>query len=123
MNILDFLLPKNESSKTVGSFECPAHTLSETFLGLAAKIGGVNPASITKKSTKGISVKKNANGNYLITLHAFDPEVTIEWSEQMPINELYSVLDTMTVSNKKVSFVNLLNLDQGQRLFQVAFAS
>lgn len=120
MNILDFFQNRSEKgeSSTIGQVETTSESLSNMAVGLMQSMGMTNPSTLKAYAGKAITITKKGE-KYLITLNAFKPPVTIEWTNTMDINQLAGLLLNLANTNKKVGYVNFLT-QNGRRMFQIA---
>lgn len=119
MGILDIFKNSDDQLQSIGSVECTADKLSDTFSLLMERLGMANPSAYTSKAPKGVSITKRGDV-YKLTLHSFTPPVTIEWSNVFDASELISVLEKIAVEGgKRIAYYNFKKID-GFGKFQIA---
>jgi len=124
MEIINFFKQKIENfgSNTIGKFESSPENLANTFVALCERTGLLNPTSLSTNASKGIVINKKDN-KYLIELQMFKPPITLEWTSLENIDKLFNVLDSISESDKKIGYINIRNLDEGSKVFQLAIGN
>lgn len=120
MSILDFIGSKFEQhNKVVGKVECSGDEVTTIFLGLAKSVGMANPSTSMSAAKKGISIV-HIDNKYILTLQMFEPPLQIIWNDPIPFNALREKLDMLAIENKKVGWVNTIDLSDGTKMLQLA---
>lgn len=120
MSIIDFIGSRFEQhNKVVGKVECSGDEVTTIFLGLAKSVGMANPKISKNSAKKGISIA-HVDNKYILTLEMFEPPLKIVWSKPEPVKALREVLDNLANDNKKVGWVNTIELSDGTKMLQLA---
>ena len=120
MNILEIIQPKKEKNYTA-KFECTLNNLAQTFKNVTEQHGMLNPKGVVSKTTKAIQIKK-INGKYIIYINLYTPPLELEWVNLNNPNSTTTILSKLADINKKIGFVNIKQLQNGNSIFQMAIA-
>ncbi|MDQ6986139.1 MAG: hypothetical protein Q9M91_07340 [Candidatus Dojkabacteria bacterium] len=96
------IFTKNEGSRdTVGSFNVPSEKLKDTLVSMMDRIGLVNPRKVTNSSNNAITIVKNDDGTYTITLRNVDPPITLTWTRPFSNEEMMQYIEQ--IATKKLA--------------------
>ncbi len=82
-------------------------------------MGMLNPSNNSDKAKKILTIIKK-NGNFVLTLYICEPPITVTWSEPEALRMLLRSIDTISESNKKIGWINIIVLSDGKEYFQLA---
>jgi len=119
MAISDIFGSRNEQHNLIGRVDCSGEELSSVFLGLVQSMGMTNPPASTTVSKKGVTISRKGN-KYTLTLEMFEPPLNVSWSDPIEISQIVEFLNKISAQNKKVGWVNTINLSDGSKFLQLA---
>ena len=125
MLISDIFASKNERhgfAKEVGRFETSGENVAEMLVGMMNTMGMVNPPPASSQSSKGVTFAKKGNV-YTVVLSMYNPPIKVSWTGLIRMEDLVKVIDDVAEARKKVGYMNIHQMKNGQKVVQMALAS